>query len=78
MLKLFLVDYGNIHFTDGKGELMYLWKLADANEYLLRTWISICFSLDYSQNSMEMYKNGKILDSNPGREVSPICLLIKI
>ena len=59
---MFLVQDGDIYFVNSKQEDIYLWNLAEANVYLLRTWISICFSLDYTTNSMQMYKNGKKLE----------------
>ena len=66
---MFLVQNGNIYFVNEDQKIIYDWKLAHANVYLLRTWISICFSLDYgtwykgkwNKGKMEMYKNGKQL-----------------
>ena len=59
---MFLVQYGDIYFVNSEKKVIYLWNLAVANEYLLRTWISLCFSLDYTTNSMQMFKNGKKLE----------------
>ena len=59
---MFLVQEGGIYFVNDVQELIYRWKLADDNVNLLRTWISICFFLDYPQNSMEMFRNGERLE----------------
>ena len=54
-----LVKDGYLELDTQCCNVMKDWDFVDHNIYLLRTWSSICLSVDYIQNTAELYVNGE-------------------
>ena len=57
-----LVQGGGLVLVDGDQMFMCEWDIAKNNYFTLKTWISLCLSLDSITNACEMYQNGKKLE----------------